>query len=82
MISIVLLNLLRSKYGVASESVLPGTVASALDQLIARHPEMRRKDFEDAVLFVNGVRIDRVNRLEAVLRDGDEVVFTHFVGGG
>lgn len=82
MVKVILLNLLRSKYSVESENVKAGTVEFALAQLFARHPGMQRQDFEAAVLFVNGVRLDRVNRFQTELHDGDEVVFTHFVGGG
>jgi molybdopterin converting factor small subunit len=81
-VKIIFLNLLRSKYGIESVMVHPGSVQNALEQIIQIYPNVNEKDFKEAVLFVNQTRVDFVHWLRKELHDGDEVILTHFVGGG
>ncbi len=82
MVKITFLNLLRSKYGIETLIVEPGTMDVIFKAILSEHPEIEPKDFQDSVMFVNQKRIPHATRFESVLRDGDEVVFTHFLGGG
>ncbi len=82
MVKVIFLNLLQSKYGIDQLLVLPGTVRQILDQIIKLHPQIHSNDFEEAVLFVNQVKIMHLDRFEQSILDGDEIVLTHFVGGG
>lgn len=82
MVKVILLNLLRSKYGIDEIMVRSGTVQEAIDQMISLYPRIVKKELEDAVLFINQIRVTHVNRFLEELKDGDEVILTHFVGGG
>ncbi len=46
------------------------------------YPVLDLKDFEHSVVFVNGDRIIHQFMYSQNVGDGDEIVFTHFVGGG
>jgi len=82
MIKVVFLNLLRSKYGIEEFSAHPGTISDILDEIVRVHPEIDRDDFGQAILFVNQIRMSQNNRFSRGVKDGDEVIFTHFLGGG
>jgi molybdopterin converting factor small subunit len=82
MVKITFLNLLRSKYGIETLTVEPGKMDIIFKLILSKHPEIEAKDFQDSVMFVNQKRIPHATRFETVLCDGDEVVFTHFLGGG
>lgn len=82
MVKVVFLNLLRSKYGIEQLAVHPGSIHEILDEIKVLHPGIDEKDFAEALVFVNQVRIAHGNRFETKAKDGDEVVFTHFLGGG
>ncbi len=82
MVKITFLNLLRSKYGIETQMVSPGTMAAVLQTILLKHPEIDVNDFQESVMFVNQRRIPHATRFDLVLQDGDDVVFTHFLGGG
>ncbi len=82
MVTVRFLNLLRSTYKVEQIEVEAGSVRSIIAQIISKVPDMREEDFEQAVLFVNQVKVMHVSRYDDMINDGDVVVFTHFVGGG
>lgn len=82
MVTVRFLNLLRSTYKVEQLDVEAGSVRSIILQIIAKVPDMRVEDFDQAVLFVNQVKVMHVSRYDDMINDGDVVVFTHFVGGG
>ncbi len=82
MVKITFLNLLRSKYGIETLLVEPGKMEVIFKTLLSKHPEIEPKDFQDSVMFVNQKRIPHATRFDITLQDGDDVVFTHFLGGG
>ena len=82
MVKVIFLNLLRSKYNIEQLDVHEGTIQSILDDIKRLVPTLDAKDFSEALVFVNQVRISHGNRFLATVKDGDEVVFTHFLGGG
>ena len=82
MVTVILLNLLRSKYNIHQVEVMPGTILEILDQIKKLHPEVQLEDFEHSVVFVNTNRIIQKAFNREKIHDGDEVVFTHFIGGG
>ncbi|TVP84967.1 MAG: hypothetical protein EA375_05580 [Acholeplasmataceae bacterium] len=82
MVTVRFLNLLRSTYKVEQIEVESGSVRSIIAQIISKVPDMREEDFEQAVLFVNQVKVMHVSRYDDMINDGDVVVFTHFIGGG
>lgn len=82
MVKVVFLNLLRSKYNIEQLDVHAGTIQSILDEIKKLHPELDEKDFSEALVFINQIRLAHGNRFLHIAKDGDEVVFTHFLGGG
>lgn len=81
MVKIVFYNLLRSKYNVKELQVKSGSIHNIIKQIMNEHPNMKIKDFETAVVFLHGKPIH--NRgFDKVIEDNEELIFTHFVGGG
>ena len=82
MVTVRFLHLLRSKYRQHTFEVNSGTINEIILQLKEILPEIDDKDFEQAVVFVNIDRVIHPSRFDELVIDGDDVVFTHFVGGG
>lgn len=82
MVTVKFYHLLRSKYNINEIEVLPGTITDILTQIKKIHPEIDLNDFKYSVVFVNQTKIIHPSGFDEVVEDGDEVVFTHFVGGG
>ena len=82
MVTVRFLHLLRSKYRQHTFEVKSGTINEIILQLKEILPEIDDKDFEQAVVFVNIDRVIHPSRFDEKVIDGDDVVFTHFVGGG
>lgn len=82
MVTVKFFNLLRSKYDIHEFEVLPGTINDILLQIKKMYPQVDLKDFELSVIFVNGNRVIHHAMYHKHVEDGDDVVFTHFVGGG
>jgi len=82
MVKVIFLNLLRSKYNIEQLDVHAGTIQSILDEIKRTHPRLDEQDFKEALVFINQVRIAHGDRFPHKVKDGDEVVFTHFLGGG
>jgi len=82
MVTVRFLHLLRSKYRQHTFEVNPGTINNIISQLDNILPNLDYKDFEQAVVFVNVEKVVHPSRFDEPINDGDDVVFTHFVGGG
>lgn len=82
MVKVVFLNLLRSKYNIHEVEVKEGSIYNILDQIQEMYPEVELKDFDRSVIFVNSVRVIHKSMYNEIVHDGDEIVFTHFIGGG
>ncbi len=82
MVTVIFLNLLRSKYNIHQIEVKPGTINELLLQIKEIHPQVVLEDFENSVVFINSIRIVHPKMYDEVVEDGDEIVFTHFIGGG
>lgn len=82
MVDVRFLHLLRSKYKQHTFELKPGTINDLISQLRVILPEIDPKDFEQAVVFVNIDKVIHPSRFDELVKDGDDVVFTHFVGGG
>lgn len=82
MVTVIFYHLLRSKYDIHEIKVSPGTIHQLLAQIKQIHPELDLDDFKNAVVFVNKTKIIHPSRFDQYINDSDEVVFTHFVGGG
>jgi len=82
MVTVIFYNLLRSKYNIHEVKVIPGTINEILNQIKTLHPEIELDDFEHSVVFINSTRILHPAMYNEKVQDGDEIVFTHFIGGG
>lgn len=82
MVKIIFLNILRSKYKLHEVDIEPGTFKEVFARLKNQYPNLEEKDFQDCVMFVNDVRITHLARFDMILKDGDRVILTHFLGGG
>lgn len=81
MVKVIFYNLLRSKYNVREMMVESGTIASIIDCILSVHPEISPSDFETCVVFHHGKPI-HLRGFEKVIKDEEEIIITHFVGGG
>jgi len=82
MVNVVFYNLLRSKYNIHEIEVKTGTINEILVQIKKIHPEIDLDDFKHSVVFINKNKIIHPIMYDEKVYDGDEVVFTHFIGGG
>ncbi len=82
MVKIKFYGLIRSNHRVTEMQVKPGTLRKVLDQIQAEHPTMTDHELMTAIIFVNQKKVMHLNRLSTLIHDGDEIVFTNFVGGG
>ena len=81
MVKVIFYNLLRSKYGVSEQFVNAGSIDEIINQILQTHKNMVQKDFESVVVFHNGISIHR-KQFDRIIDDKEEIILTHFVGGG
>ena len=82
MVTVKFYNLLRSKYDIKQFEVNPGSIFDVLSQIELMFPQIAMKDFDHCVVFINQFKVIHESKFHTVVDSGDEVVFTHFVGGG
>ena len=82
MVNVKFFNLLRSKYKIQKVEVIEGTIFEIIKQIQVLYPEIEMDDFKYCVGFINSKRIISHTMFSEEVRDGDELVFTHFIGGG
>ena len=82
MVTVKFYHLLRSKYNIHKIQVTAGTIHEILAQVKVKHPKLELKDFKYSVVFINQTKIIHPSNFDELVHDGDEIVFTHFVGGG
>ncbi len=81
MVKVIFYNLLRSKYGIKEEELKADTINGIIEQILAKHKEMKTSDFTTAVVFREGKPIHKSGFFQKIT-DGEEIIITHFVGGG
>lgn len=81
MVKIIFYNLLRSKYNIKELMVAPGTIHQMIDAILLKVPAMRKSDFETCVVFYKGNPI-HYRGFDQYIEKGEEIIITHFVGGG
>ena len=82
MVTIKFFGLIRSNHNLKTVKTKPQTLNTIINELISKHSKLTYKEFDDAVLFINNVKTMHLKRFDTLLKDGDEVIFTNFVGGG
>jgi len=81
MVKVIFYNLLRSKYNVKEMMVESGTIHSIVNHILKVHPEISPSDFETCVVFHHGKPL-HFRGFDKVIKDKEEIIITHFVGGG
>jgi len=82
MVIVKFFNLIRSNHGVKEITVKAGTISEIIVQIRNLYPQITLQELHDAVLFINKQKVMHFNRFSELIKDGDEIVFTNFVGGG
>jgi molybdopterin converting factor small subunit len=81
MVKVIFYNLLRSKYNISEVEVNPGTINNIINQILNNFTNMKESDFKTAVVFYKGIPIHN-SGFDTRINDRDEIIITHFVGGG
>ena len=81
MVKIIFYNLIRSRYKVEGMTVKSGSIDFIITQILETYPEMDKRDFESCIVFRDGKTIHKF-RFDTIINDGEEIIITHFVGGG
>jgi hypothetical protein len=81
MVKVIFYNLLRSKYNVKEMFVNPGSIRNIIEEILEKNIEMNSSDFKTCVVFYKGVPIHFLG-FQKMIEDNDEIIITHFVGGG
>lgn len=75
------MNLLRSKYGISEISVHSGTIQEIFDQILHKFPMIKDSDLYSAMVF-NREKVYDQKMFHIYVPDHEEIIITHFVGGG
>ena len=81
MVKVIFYNLLRSKYNIKETLVPTGSIQDIIAYILQEYPQFSPSDFKTAVVFHNGIPIHH-HRFHTVIEDKEEIIITHFVGGG
>ena len=81
MVKVVFYNLLRSKYNIKEMFVSSGTIHQIIEEILSRKTDMKQSDFQSSVVFHKG-KPHHFHGFDKVIHDNDEIIITHFVGGG
>lgn len=81
MVKVIFYNLLRSKYNVKEMFVKPGSIRNIIEEILDKNERMSISDFKTCVVFYKGVP-NHFLGFQKVIEDNDEIIITHFVGGG
>jgi molybdopterin converting factor small subunit len=81
MIKVKFYSLLRSNYGIEEDFFDAGSINEIINQIIIKYPEIKPSAFRYSVVFYQGKPI-HYHGFETKITDGEEIIFTQFVGGG
>ncbi len=81
MVKVIFYNLIRSKYRIEEELVPSNTIHSIIDYILNKYPSMSKSDFDTCVVFYKGKPLHKAN-FDQVINNDEEIIITHFVGGG
>lgn len=81
MVKVKFMNLLRSKYGVSEIEVNPGTIHDIFVQILHKFPMIKESDLYSSMVF-NREKVYDQKMSHIYIPDHEEVIITHFVGGG
>ncbi|MFW5838666.1 MAG: MoaD/ThiS family protein [Bacillota bacterium] len=82
MVTVSVFGLLRSNHNIKQFSIDACGMRDVVEYLKKTYPHITNKELEEAILFVNQEKIMHMKRFDIPLTDGDNIVFTTYVGGG
>ena len=81
MVKVIFYNLLRSKYNIEEMMVESGSLHHIIKQILDKNPNMKISDFKTCVVFHKGNPIHYLG-FHKIIDEQEEIIITHFVGGG
>jgi molybdopterin converting factor small subunit len=81
MVKVTFYSLLRSNYNITEEFVEPGSINDIINQIINKYPNIKKSSFRYCVVFYKGKPINYYG-FDSLIEDGEDIIITHFVGGG
>jgi molybdopterin converting factor small subunit len=81
MVKVIFYSLLRSNYNLTEELVEPGSIHDIIKQIMDKYPDIKKSAFRYSAVFYKGKPINYYG-FHTPIKDGDEIIFTQFVGGG
>ncbi len=82
MVKVKFFALIRSNHRIAQMEVESGSLKSIINTIKTRVPTLSDEEIDNAVIFINQRKVMHQKRYDEILKDGDELIFTNFVGGG
>lgn len=81
MVKVIFYNLLRSKYQIEDILVNSNNIYDIIKEILSKVPTMKESDFKNVVVFKQGKLIHK-GLFDQIINNGEEIIMTHFVGGG
>ncbi|MCF7924791.1 MAG: MoaD/ThiS family protein [Candidatus Izimaplasma sp.] len=81
MVKVTFYSLLRSNYNIKEEFVEPGSINDIIDQIVKKHSNIEKSSFRYSVAIYKGKPIHHYG-FNTIIEDGEDIIFTQFVGGG
>lgn len=81
MVKVIFYNLLRSKYNVKEMFVKPGSINNIIEEIMKKNSAMNLSDFRSCIVFYKGIPHHYFG-FGKQIEDNEEIIITHFVGGG
>ena len=82
MVTVKFFGLIRSNHGITEFKAEAGTIREIVDTIMHTYPNITEHEIRTAILFVNQEKVMHLRRFSERVQDGDEIVFTNYVGGG
>jgi len=81
MVKVTFYSLLRSNYNIKEEFVEAASINDIIKQIMNKHPNIKQSSFRYSVVFYKGKPIHYYG-FSKKIEDGEQIIFTQFVGGG
>lgn len=82
MVTVTFFGLLRSNHQIRQFTMNAKNMRDIIKYIKTHYPNITNCELEEAVLFVNKNKTMHMKRFDIPLDDGDDVIFTTYVGGG
>ena len=82
MINVIFNGLIRSNHHLKTLQLEANTLGELMREIRKIKPDITQKEFDQAVIFINGNHVRGLRREKKTVHAGDTVIFTNYVGGG